>query len=115
MRNREMTPEGDYQFGAGSVWLIDSPAAVAQAIKTRLGLLKKEWFLDLREGLDMDAILGFGTQVSRDREIKTRIAGTRGVKRITRYASEADGQTRHFTVAAVVDTIYGPVTITEVF
>ncbi len=115
MRYRKLSAAGDYLFGVPSTWLVNTPATVAQAIQTRLGLLKKEWFLDKREGLAMDAILGYGTQVTRDQAIKSRILGTRGVVRITNYSSTVDGQSRHFTVAATVDTLYGPATITEVF
>lgn len=108
-----MSPEGDYLFGARSRWLVDSPAAVAQAIGTRLRLLLKEWFLDERVGLDPSQILGTGTQTTRDREVQTRILGTTGALRITAYASTIDD--RDFRVQATVDTIYGTINIDEVF
>lgn len=112
MRYRKLDADDDYVFGLGSSFLVDSPVAVAQAIRTRLRLYVKEWFLDLREGLDLDAILGYGTQQTRDREIQERILETPGVLGLTRYFSSIEG--RAFSVGATVETIYGTTTISEV-
>lgn len=112
MRYRALTPTGDYQFGANSRFLVDSPATVAQAISTRLKLMKGEWFLDQTIGLDKDQILGYDTQETRDPEIQQQILGTTGVLQITQYSSTVDG--RAFTVTVTVDSIYGSVTLTEI-
>jgi hypothetical protein len=109
MRYRKMTPSGDYQFGAGSSFLVDSPEAVAQAIRTRMALFTTEWFLDKREGLNRDNILGYGTQTTRDREVQARILGTPGARSLLSYSSSMSG--RAFSVSAQVDTVYGVVTI----
>ena len=108
-----MTPTGDYRFGQGSQFLANSPETVAQAVRTRLKLYAQEWFLDRREGLDLDAILGYATQGTRDHEIQQRILGTPGVLRLTAYGSQVVG--RGFRVAAIVETLYGDTTIQEVF
>lgn len=114
MRYRALSPTGDYLFGAGAYFLVNSPATVAQAIKTRLKLFAGEWFLDNRVGLNLDLILGRNTAGTRDREIQKRIAGTVGVTRIVSYRSTLE--VRNFTVVATVDTIYGEqVTINETF
>lgn len=112
MRYRMLTPTGDYQFGAGSYFMVNTPQCVAQAIRTRLALFTKEWFLDQREGLNLDNILGYGTQSTRDHEVQQRILGTPGVLRLTSYSSSMTG--RAFAVAATVDTVYGPATLNEV-
>jgi hypothetical protein len=112
MRYRKMTDADDYMFGAGSTFLANTPETVAQAIRTRMRLLAGEWFLDTREGLNMENILGYGTQATRDYEVQQRILGTQGVLRLTNYSSVMDG--RAFRVSATVDTIYGPTTIAEV-
>lgn len=114
MRYREMDANGDYQFMGFTPFLVDSPEAVAQAVLTRLQLYTKEWFLDSREGLDKDAILGYGTQGTRDQAIQQRVLGTPGVVRIVSYSSSVD-ETRLFNVDMVLDTIYGQVTITRTF
>lgn len=111
MRYRKLTSSGDYQFGAGSSFLVNTPETVAQAIRTRLQLMKGEWFLDNTIGLDKDAILGYGTQPTRDFEIQQLIIGTEGVTEITIYNSAING--RAFTVTATVNTLYGVATIKE--
>lgn len=109
MKYRAMTADGDYAFGQGSRMLADSPECVAQAVLTRLRLYRGEWFLDTREGLDRDRILGYGTQATRDAEIKARISGTPGVASILAYESRVD--VRDFHVAALVETAYGQATL----
>ncbi len=112
MRYRALDSNGDYQFGPGSSFLINTPQAVAQAILTRLRLIKGTWFLDTRVGFDTQQILGYNTQSTRDLEIQRVITGTPGVNSITSYSSSVDG--RSMTVTATVDTIYGTTTISEV-
>lgn len=112
MRYRKEDVTGDYAFGPGSAFLVDSPEAVAQAVRTRLKLYAGEWFLDKREGLDLDMVLGYGTQMTRDREVQRVISGTTGVQRIVSYSS--DVVDRNFTVSCTVETIYGVTTISEV-
>ena len=113
MRYRAMTPEGDYVFGPASRFLADTPECVAQAVMTRVRLFVGEWFLDSREGLDRAQILGYGTQQTRDAEIKERILGTQGVTRIAEYSSRVDATTRSFTVACTIDTAFGQAAIAE--
>lgn len=114
MRYRALSPSGDYLFGQGAYFLVNSPATVAQAIKTRLKLLAGEWFLDDRVGLNTNLILGRNTEGTRDREVQKRILGTLGVTRIVRYQSTIN--VRDFRVVALVDTIYGEqITINETF
>lgn len=114
MRYRALSGTGDYTFGPASFFLVNSPATVAQAIKTRLALFAGEWFLDLREGLDKSMILGNGTQATRDPEIQQRILGTPGVTNIVSYSSRVVAN-RAFIVSATVDTQYGQVSIQHVF
>jgi hypothetical protein len=113
MRYRTLDPDGqDYTFGQnGANFLVNSPAAVAQAILTRIGLIAGEWFLDQTAGIDNNEILGAGTQSTRDLAVQTVITETQGVSAITEYASYLNPSTRQFTWAATVDTIYGSTTV----
>lgn len=114
MRYRQQDANGDYVFGVGSQFLVDSPEAVAQAIKTRLLLLTKEWFLDFKEGMAYDPkILGHNTHGTRDAEIQSRILGTSGVVSIDAYSSTVDGD-RHMVVTATVTTSYGQLQLSEI-
>lgn len=112
MRYRQMSSADDYLFGTNAKFLVDTPEAVAQAVRTRLRLLTGEWFLDDRIGLDKDQILGYGTQPTRDFEVQQRILGTLGVKSLLAYASSVEN--RSFKVTATIDTIFGVTTITEI-
>lgn len=114
MRYRTLDPDGDYVFTGNSNFLINTAAVVAQAVRTRLNLFTNEWFLDKRIGLEKDLILGYGTQGTRDQQIKERIVGTPGVLAIASYSSSVDAE-RAFTVAARITTIYGEIEISEVF
>lgn len=109
---QEAADSADHQFGRAGVFLIDSPAAVAQAVKTRLLLSAGEWFLDLDEGTQYDEVLGYSTQDTRDLAIRERILDTQGVIELVEYRSSVSAD-RRFTVAAAVSTIYGnaPVTL----
>lgn len=107
MRNRAMDVNGDYQFGRAGLFLVDTPAAVAQAIKTKLLLVAGEWFLDADEGTPYNQhVLGYHTQDTRDLAIKERILSTPGVVEILQYASSVAD--RRFLVAVTVSTLYGP-------
>lgn len=108
IRYRALDANGDFVFGQGpGEFLVDSALAVAQAIQTRLKLWAGEWFLDITEGTDFPGkILGMGTQQLYDQEIQQRILGTIGVRDIASYSSNLD-QSRHLTINATVDTIFG--------
>ena len=106
MRYRALDADGDAQFGRDGIFLVNTPAAVAQAVNTRLLLWKGEWMLDDQEGTDYNGkILGYGTQGTRDIEAKERILGTPGVRSLLQYQSSIDG--RKFSIAALIDTDYG--------
>lgn len=113
MRYRKLDSQGDMTFGASQAdFFRDNPEAVAQAVRTRLGLRLGEWFLNTREGTNYDgAVLGHNTSDTRDLELRSRILGTQGVRRIVEYRSVLDRNTREFRVTAVLDTIYGQTTV----
>lgn len=112
MRYRKQDESGDYVLAGNTPFLIDSPEAVVQAVKTRMALFVKEWFVDLREGLDLGKIMGYHTQNTRDLEIKKRILGTEGVTLLVSYTSELTPE-RQFIVRATVNTRYGQTYITQ--
>ena len=113
MRVRQLSPTGDYTFGRGAgEFLVDTPAAVAQAVKTRLMLFEGEWFLDTTEGTPYYQSI-FGKQQvpsSYDQAIKDRILGTPGVTQIVTYSSTLDAATRALSVEATINTLYGTAT-----
>lgn len=107
MRVRMLDANGDAQFGRSAVnFIVNTPAAVAQVVKTRLLLLTGEWFLDMLSGTDYaGSILGAHTQATYDRAIRERILGTQGVTGIVDYSSTLAN--RRLSISATIDTIYG--------
>lgn len=109
MRYRILSENDDYVFGQGAAeFLVNSPEAVAQSVKTRLLLITGEWFLDTTEGTPYyTEILGSGTIALYDQAIQSRILGTTGVVKISNYISVLDIN-RNLTVSCDLTTIYGP-------
>jgi hypothetical protein len=114
MRVRALDADGDMTFGRGSGnFLVDTPAAVAQCIVTRLALRQGEWWLDPTAGVAWDTqILGTGTATLRDLAIKEAVLGTPGVLSIDAYASVVDPATRAMSVQMTMTTKYGSTTVT---
>ena len=114
MRVRALDANGDMTFGRGAGnFLVDSPEAVAQCVKTRLNLNQGEWWLDTTAGVAWDTqVLGTGTAQLRDIAIKEAVLGTPGVLSIDAYSSVVDPDTRVFTVSMNVTTQYGSTTVT---
>ena len=110
MRYRALSPTGDYTFGQGQGnFLINTPEAVAQVVKTSLQLWLNEWFLDTTAGTPyMGAILGKYGQASADQAIQTVIRACQGVVDIQTYSSVVNPRTRALSVSATINTIYGP-------
>lgn len=115
MRYRKLDDAGDYTIGTGADFLSNNPDTVAQAIATRLRLWRGEWFVDTTAGMPWSQEVLGKRQAGRnpDAAIKQQILGTQGVTGIASYSSSFDGDTRRLVVAAVVDTQYGTVTISE--
>lgn len=114
MRYRALDADGDFVFGQGaSEFLINTSEAVAQAVRTRLLFAQGEWFLDTEDGTMYSLILGAGTQNTYDDVLQARILETQGVQSLDEYASAVDETTRKLTVACIITTIYGQVSVQE--
>ncbi|CNL24395.1 Uncharacterised protein [Yersinia frederiksenii] len=115
MRYRREDENGDYTFGQGNnTFLIDSPEAVAQAVKTRFELWRGQWFLDLTEGTPyIQSVLGKQRSDVYILAIRERILDTQGVNSIVDFKTNYTGDTRRVTFTATIDTIYGTTTVTS--
>ncbi|MDT6962900.1 hypothetical protein QTN24_15475 [Cupriavidus sp. SZY C1] len=113
MRYRKLSGTGDYVFGGQQAdFYKDVPEAVAQAVLTRLRLLRGEWFLDKTAGTPWSTeVLGKYTNGTYDAAIRQRILGTQGVREIVEYSGTVDTEKRHLSVVARINTIYGPTTV----
>lgn len=112
---RKLDDSGDYVFGQQSGnFYKDQPEAVAQAVKTRLGLIEGEWFLDISIGTPYNSqILGAGMVSKYDRAIQTVILNTVGVTRILEYSSQVNPLTRAAQVNCTIETAYGQATFQQ--
>lgn len=113
MRYRKLSEDGDYTFGNGQAnFFRDTPAAVGQAVKTRLMLWLTEWFLNVEEGTPyLQGVIGKHDEQTRDSVIRARILGTQGVSAITDFESIIDPDNRKLNLSVTIDTIYGETTI----
>jgi hypothetical protein len=112
MRHRKLDAAGDYTLGSGQDFHVNTPEGVAQAVRTRLGLLLGEFFADTSDGMPWSTeVLGKYTAAGRDAVIKERILGTTGVTEISDYSSTFNGNTRTLSVAATITTAYGTTTV----
>ena len=113
---RKLDQNGDYTFGQGGAnFYVNSPGAVAQWVKTRLGLIAGEFFLDTTLGTPYNSqILGAGTVSKYDAAIQKVIRDTKGVLDIVSYSSSVDSATRKATVTATINTVFGQTTVTQV-
>lgn len=115
MRYRREDDNGDYTFGQGNdTWLIDSPKAVAQAVKTRFLLWRGQWFLDTTDGTPwIQSVLGKQRPETYNLAIRQRILETRGVNSILSFDTTLNTSSRRVVFTATIDTIYGTTTVTN--
>lgn len=94
--------------------LINSPEAVAQAVKTRFALWYGQWLLDKTEGTPwIQSVLGKQKPETYNLAIRKRILETRGVKSILSFNTTVNTTTRRVQFFAEIDTIYGTTTVTN--
>ncbi|QHP55000.1 hypothetical protein EH203_14820 [Pectobacterium carotovorum subsp. carotovorum] len=115
MRYRRESADGDYTFGQGDdTWLIDSPEAVAQAVKTRFELWLGQWFLDTAAGTPwIQSVLGKQRPDAYSLAIRQRILETQGVSSISEFNTTVNSATRRVSFTATIETIYGTTTVTS--
>lgn len=107
---RKIDNGGDYCFGRSSQDFVQGAQAVAQVIRTRLLLLKSEWWENQDEGLPLfQSILGqAGTPDNLkaiDLIIRDRISTAQDVTGIEDFKSSYAN--RKYSVLVVVNTKYG--------
>jgi len=112
LKYRTLDENGDYTFGHEQ--FLVGREGVAQAIMTRLYLLRGEWWENIEDGLPLfEEILGAygGNEAQRivDIIIGDRIRGTTDVSELLEYTSTFDTKTRLYEAVCNVNTIYGSI------
>lgn len=110
MRVRQLSPTGDYQFGNSQLdFIANSPATVAQVVKTSLLLFLGEWYLDITLGMPwFEGVLGKNNQETADATVQDYILNVQGVTDIASFASKDERDIRHYSAQATLNTLYGP-------
>lgn len=116
MLNRRLDENWDYTFGQGKQCYLTGAEAVAQAIKSRLWLLYREWWEDLDDGLPLwERILGSNGGPANiaavDGIFRDRIEKTPDVVAVVSYNS--DFTDRRYSFTCLVNTKYGMITVTN--
>ena len=113
---RQLDERHDMRFDFGLASCVECTEAVAQNVKTRILLLKGEWFLDLSAGLPwLQKIMVKPASVKlANLIIRKTIQKTPGVSRIMQFSSYYDENTRKLFIEATVLTIYDEITTIKV-
>lgn len=113
MKYRREDENGDYTFGQGdNTWLINSPEAVAQAVKTRFLLWYGQWFLNTTEGTPwLQSVLSKQNPETYNLAIRRRILETRGVNSIIAFETTLNTSSRRVIFTATINTLYGTTTV----
>lgn len=119
MRYRKLDADNDYVFGNGQLdFYNNEPAAVGQAVETRLLLWLGEWYLDISAGTPyLQGVLGKYSQAQANTTIQQEVLGTTdgqgnsAVTDLSAYESQVDTDTRAMTIEMSIDTIYGPTVV----
>lgn len=93
-------------FDAG---LVDGIDQIAQNLAIRLRFMQGEWFLNILAGVPYYQyfFIKNPNQIQVETFLKDEISNTEGVKEITSFSSNFDGQSRRFTVAFGCLTVDG--------
>lgn len=125
MKYRRLDSAHDYCFGRShSDYLVDvveSPDAVAQAIKTRLLLFLGEWWANIKDGLPLwQQVLGRRIRKEAvDQLLIRRIRnwkmpdGRTPVTSVISVSSTLNSETREYSFACTVNTVYGKLIVTN--
>jgi len=111
MRYRKLDEFDDYTLGKRDEFYTDTNA-VAQAVKTRLLLLRGEWWENPADGTPLfEEVLGrrFRTDeplTEVDLVLSERITGTEGVAEIAEFDSGINAETRVYTADITIKTVY---------
>lgn len=109
MRYRKLDANGDMVFGGNSKDFLKGRDATIQAIKTRLRLLKGEWWENTDAGFPLfQDVLGKRDELKVKNRIVERIQQTEGVLSVSNVNAEFLNRKLSFTCS--ISTVYGDAT-----
>lgn len=108
MRVRRIDSSGDWVFGHGLADYKTGHNAVAQNIVTRVKSFARDWFLDMKAGIDWIGLMGQkGSQDKIVREVARVTLETSGVARIDAISNDYDPVKRTLSTSLTTTDIYG--------
>lgn len=115
MQYRQLDSNGDYILRNNQAFT-SGTNAVAQAIKTKLALLKGEWWEDINDGFPLfQSVLNVSPNDKSiqaiDLLVRNRILETTDVTSIQSYTSNFDIKSRTYSFSSAVNTVYGTTNI----
>jgi hypothetical protein len=117
MRYRKLDESHDYVFGRNNLDFLSDIEAVTQAIRTKVLLLREEWWETPSEGTPLfQTILNSRVTenglLAADTAIMEAIMSTIGVTQILTYKGDYDKKTGTYHSKAEVMTVYSSVPVT---
>lgn len=112
---RALDSNGDWTFGKGISGFLTGKDALIENLRTITKEWKGECFFALQDGIDWNNYMDIGTKTLLDADLQRNWLKAFGVIRIDSYTSELNSITRNLTVTASLFTIYGTMTLSEVF
>jgi hypothetical protein len=112
---RALDIDGDWTFGKGTSGYLTKIDALKANLSTRTKEWKGECFFALQDGIDWNNYLDIGTKTLFDADLQRNWLKAFGVLRIDSYVSVLDPASRKLTVTASLFTIYGTLSLSEVF
>lgn len=107
MKVRALDGNHDWCFGRGMVNYLTGSKAIAQSVKTRLLMLKNDWFLGMDDGIAWFDYFEKNPDVtSMEGDIKTAVTSVYGVDIITDFDVLLDSETRSMKIKISYDDIY---------
>lgn len=103
---RGIDQNGDWIFGRGKNSYMTGQTAIEFNLKTRLLSWKGDCFFALQEGIDYDNLLGVGTKLFLDQDIRRVTLQSEGVLKILSFESSID-QLRNYSCSMTISSIYG--------
>lgn len=109
---RRLSPNNDYTFGLGTANFTSGIESVAQMIRTKLLLLRGEWWADILDGLPVvqDIMNTYNTEmasIAAASLCSERILEVDGVTSIENVEVQSNSADRIISVRMTVNTEYG--------
>lgn len=104
---RELDKNHDWMFGRGKSNYLNKSDAIAQSVKTKLLMLKNDWFLNRKDGIPWFDYLEKNPNTQKlETDCKKAILSVEGVEEITFFDIKLNSETRVLLIQAEYNDKY---------